>query len=198
MNGCLRRVVHRQRPQTGPVFCDQRFLLCPAPALDLHFRSERFLRCRVVLAVGQRDRASVVGVAACNASRSVRRHAGFDVIGMARVVRAVGAAQDVDVESHVRLTRAVRGSTGSPRTDPSVRYERVQVRATYGSKCAPLTGACVRGFPSVTKGGRWRDRPSLPLYCKQDIFIFYIQWLIFLLIGNTMKNTMLRKGLTIF
>lgn len=26
-----------------------------------------------------------------------------------------------------------------------------------------------------------------PLYCKQDIFIFYIQWLIFLLIGNTMK-----------
>ncbi|TKW73423.1 MAG: hypothetical protein DI610_10005 [Staphylococcus hominis] len=30
------------------------------------------------------------------------------------------------------------------------------------------------------------------------IFIFYIQWLIFLLIGNTMKNTMLRKGLTIF
>ncbi len=37
-----------------------------------------------------------------------------------------------------------------------------------------------------------------PFYCKQDIFIFYIQWLIFLLIGNTMKNTMLRKGLTIF
>ncbi|MBJ3871707.1 replication protein C, partial [Salmonella enterica subsp. enterica serovar Kentucky] len=37
-----------------------------------------------------------------------------------------------------------------------------------------------------------------PLYCKQDIFIFYIQWLIFLLIRNTMKNTMLRKGLTIF
>ncbi|EAW2993804.1 phenol hydroxylase, partial [Klebsiella pneumoniae] len=23
----------------------------------------------------------------------------------------------------------------------------------------------------------------MPLYCKQDIFIFYIQWLIFLLIG---------------
>ncbi|PPC50722.1 hypothetical protein AbaMCR8683_18855 [Acinetobacter baumannii] len=41
------------------------------------------------------------------------------------------------------------------------------------------------------------SKPS-PLYCKQDIFIFYIQWLIFLLIGNTMKNTMLRKGLTIF
>jgi hypothetical protein len=39
---------------------------------------------------------------------------------------------------------------------------------------------------------------SFPLYCKQDIFIFYIQWLIFLLIGNTMKNTILRKGLTIF
>lgn len=42
------------------------------------------------------------------------------------------------------------------------------------------------------------DARLLPLYCKQDIFIFYIQWLIFLLIGNTMKNTMLRKGLTIF
>lgn len=42
------------------------------------------------------------------------------------------------------------------------------------------------------------DAESFPLYCKQDIFIFYIQWLIFLLIGNTMKNTMLRKGLTIF
>ncbi|EFY9068934.1 hypothetical protein CUA48_11980 [Shigella boydii] len=39
---------------------------------------------------------------------------------------------------------------------------------------------------------------QIPLYSKQDIFIFYIQWLIFLLIGNTMKNTMLRKGLTIF
>jgi hypothetical protein len=34
---------------------------------------------------------------------------------------------------------------------------------------------------------------SLPLYCKQAIFIFYIQWLIFLLNGNTMKNTMLRN-----
>ncbi|EEX02197.1 hypothetical protein HMPREF0010_03317 [Acinetobacter baumannii ATCC 19606 = CIP 70.34 = JCM 6841] len=42
------------------------------------------------------------------------------------------------------------------------------------------------------------NRKENPLYCKQDIFIFYIQWLIFLLIGNTMKNTMLRKGLTIF
>ncbi|KAA6270902.1 hypothetical protein EY727_28995 [Klebsiella pneumoniae] len=30
-------------------------------------------------------------------------------------------------------------------------------------------------------------RLRYPLYCKQDIFIFYIQWLIFLLIGNTMK-----------
>ncbi|HEP1209441.1 TPA: hypothetical protein QEN11_23640 [Stenotrophomonas maltophilia] len=50
------------------------------------------------------------------------------------------------------------------------------------------------------KGASRRPRSfnSFPLYCKQDIFIFYIQWLIFLLIGNTMKNTMLRKGLTIF
>lgn len=46
--------------------------------------------------------------------------------------------------------------------------------------------------------GRKGVRRLFPLYCKQDIFIFYIQWLIFLLIGNTMKNTMLRKGLTIF
>ncbi|QUG61547.1 hypothetical protein D2J89_26080 (plasmid) [Escherichia coli] len=30
-------------------------------------------------------------------------------------------------------------------------------------------------------------RLRYPLYCKQDIFIFYIQWLIFLLIGNTMR-----------
>lgn len=62
---------------------------------------------------------------------------------------------------------------------------------------------------TYAKAGQQRDGPSgipqflagwssLPLYCKQDIFIFYIQWLIFLLIGNTMKNTMLRKGLTIF
>ncbi len=53
------------------------------------------------------------------------------------------------------------------------------------------------------RGGQVRHHPAQggrlpPLYCKQDIFIFYIQWLIFLLIGNTMKNTMLRKGLTIF
>jgi len=55
----------------------------------------------------------------------------------------------------------------------------------------PFTGSYMRF--------RWvQDIKSFPLYCKQDIFIFYIQWLIFLLIGNTMKNTMLRKGLTIF
>ncbi|MDW1568373.1 hypothetical protein R7D93_24540, partial [Vibrio sp. YT-15] len=30
------------------------------------------------------------------------------------------------------------------------------------------------------------ESEECPLYCKQDIFIFYIQWLIFLLIGNTM------------
>ena len=50
----------------------------------------------------------------------------------------------------------------------------------------------------VQRGLDQAESDLLPLYCKQDIFIFYIQWLIFLLIGNTMKNTMLRKGLTIF
>ena len=39
--------------------------------------------------------------------------------------------------------------------------------------------------------------PLLPLDCKQAIFIFYIQWLIFLLNRNTMKNTMLRKSFKI-
>ena len=50
----------------------------------------------------------------------------------------------------------------------------------------------------VQRGLDQAESDLFPLYCKQDIFIFYIQWLIFLLIGNTMKNTMLRKGLTIF
>ncbi|WHJ23010.1 hypothetical protein QL154_01295 (plasmid) [Escherichia coli] len=36
---------------------------------------------------------------------------------------------------------------------------------------------------------------QIPLYCKQDIFIFYIQWLIFLLIGNTMKKYHAQKRL---
>ena len=35
---------------------------------------------------------------------------------------------------------------------------------------------------------------SLPLDCKQAIFIFYIQWLIFLINGDTMKNTILRDS----
>jgi len=37
-------------------------------------------------------------------------------------------------------------------------------------------------------------RCLFPLYCKRAIFISYIQWLIFLQIGNTMKNTMLRNS----
>src|SRR5690606_35649517 len=40
--------------------------------------------------------------------------------------------------------------------------------------------------------------PSLPLYCKHDILFLNIQCLIYLLNANPMKNTMLRKGLTIF
>ena len=36
--------------------------------------------------------------------------------------------------------------------------------------------------------------PSLPLDCKWAIFISYLQWLNLLLIGNTMKNAMLRKS----
>ncbi|ENW02129.1 hypothetical protein F938_00240 [Acinetobacter bereziniae LMG 1003 = CIP 70.12] len=55
-----------------------------------------------------------------------------------------------------------------------------------------------RHLALLRASGLLQDRRQGPLYCKQDIFIFYIQWLIFLLIGNTMKNTMLRKGLTIF
>ncbi|WP_239237036.1 hypothetical protein [Comamonas aquatica] len=65
-------------------------------------------------------------------------------------------------------------------------------RDPIGAKKAHRAVGWVDASISVT------GRGSLPLYCKQDIFIFYIQWLIFLLIGNTMKNTMLRKGLTIF
>jgi len=35
---------------------------------------------------------------------------------------------------------------------------------------------------------------SFPLYCKQAFFLSYYQRLIFLIIGNTMKNTMHRKS----
>tara|TARA_R110000787_G_scaffold286413_1_gene404711 strand:- start:6920 stop:7066 length:147 start_codon:yes stop_codon:yes gene_type:complete len=38
---------------------------------------------------------------------------------------------------------------------------------------------------------------ALPLDYKQDIFIFDFQYVIFLMIGDTMKNTMLRKCLKI-
>ena len=38
-----------------------------------------------------------------------------------------------------------------------------------------------------------KNPPPLPLDCKLAIFIFYIQWFIFLLIRNTMRNTMLRN-----
>lgn len=54
------------------------------------------------------------------------------------------------------------------------------------------------GNAVIMSADDYESLQETPLYCKQDIFIFYIQWLIFLLIGNTMKNTMLRKGLTIF
>jgi hypothetical protein len=33
---------------------------------------------------------------------------------------------------------------------------------------------------------------------NRRFFVFYIQWLIFLLNGNTMKNTMLRKSFKMF
>jgi len=42
------------------------------------------------------------------------------------------------------------------------------------------------------------DFPLLPLHGKQAIFTFYIQWHIFPLIGNTMKNTMLRNSCLLF
>ncbi|PLY14518.1 MAG: hypothetical protein C0631_10445 [Sedimenticola sp.] len=40
-----------------------------------------------------------------------------------------------------------------------------------------------------------RQCRSLPVYYKLAIFIFYFQRLIFPLIDNTMKNTMLRNSL---
>lgn len=36
---------------------------------------------------------------------------------------------------------------------------------------------------------------SLPLYYQEAFFIFYFQWVIFLINGDTMKNTMLRNFL---
>ena len=51
----------------------------------------------------------------------------------------------------------------------------------YASFCAFGSCSCLR-VPVL-----------LPLDCKRAIFTVYIQWLIFLLIGNTMKNTMLRN-----
>src|SRR5690606_21230868 len=41
-----------------------------------------------------------------------------------------------------------------------------------------------------------RQCPSLTLYCKQDIFIFYIQWLIFLLFGYKIINIIIIQGFT--
>ncbi len=91
----------------------------------------------------------------------------------------------------VRLCLAVRGQWFDHAQAPPA-----GARGVAGAGRAGLDGNRVRG-------GQVRHHPPKaagcpPLYCKQDIFIFYIQWLIFLLIGNTMKNTMLRKGLTIF
>lgn len=37
------------------------------------------------------------------------------------------------------------------------------------------------------------DVESFPLDYQQAFFFYYIQWLIFLLIGNTMENTMLKN-----
>lgn len=93
----------------------------------------------------------------------------------------------------VRLCLAVRGQWFDHAQAPPAGARGVAGAGRAGLDGNRVRGGQVRHHPA--QGGRLTP-PSL--YCKQDIFIFYIQWLIFLLIGNTMKNTMLRKGLTIF
>lgn len=92
----------------------------------------------------------------------------------------------------VRLCLAVRGQWFDHAQAPPAGARGVAGAGRAGLDGNRVRGGQVRHHPA--QGGRLTP----PLYCKQDIFIFYIQWLIFLLIGNTMKNTMLRKGLTIF
>lgn len=78
------------------------------------------------------------------------------------------------------------------------RVSRMECKAGEAVNGCPFTMSSTLQFICKTSVQRVAEKSYTPLYCKQDIFIFYIQWLIFLLIGNTMKNTMLRKGLTIF
>ena len=87
---------------------------------------------------------------------------------------------------------------------PKNKHSLSHVRHDPAHCLAPGLFRALKPVPEFAAGKYDITRPKAagatppPLYCKQDIFIFYIQWLIFLLIGNTMKNTMLRKGLKIF
>lgn len=95
----------------------------------------------------------------------------------------------------MRLCRSIRAlTTTTLATEPPTLRQGQNFLANDWKKKRRLKGA----FLTVLRYRQENVSRLFPFYCKQDIFIFYIQWLIFLLIGNTMKNTMLRKGLTIF
>ena len=86
-------------PEPFPVTRDQRLLLRPAPALHPTFGGKGFVPGGKFLRPYQHDRAARRRVPA-KKSRIMLRHAQFQIVGVAGVIRPVIATQKIGVEGH--------------------------------------------------------------------------------------------------
>ena len=100
MNGTACTPAFRQLLQPSPVIGHQCLFLRPAPALDLHLRSQGLLASREILRKAQVNRAFVMRITTGNRTSLVLGHAFFKIVGVTRVIRAISATQNIDVESH--------------------------------------------------------------------------------------------------
>ncbi len=98
MNG----LTFRQPANFGPIAFHHGFFLFPAPAFDLPFRGKRFFAGNSFLGPNALDGKTRCGIAAAFTGY-VLGHAFFEIVGMAGVITAVGAAKNVNPEHSASL-----------------------------------------------------------------------------------------------
>jgi len=133
-----------------PIPGDQCLFFCPRPTFDLPLESQRSLARLELTLPNQLNRLSgcrVAGVAGL-----MLRQTRIQLVGVTRVVGAVSAQQQVNVEGFHANGVCVRASTGSARTEVGLKRRWL---LAWNVVCEGFDRACPELVEGLTPNGGW-------------------------------------------
>ena len=159
----------RQAPELRPVLTCQRLFLGPRPAFDLALAPERIIARVERFGVNQRERPSC-GCIATNCAVVMLCESEIEVVGMANVVRAIGASQQVRPKLHGARpsTSSRRARRGTAHPEPGRRMS--ESFRVCSNQCEPHCDSVQSDISDPNGLVSANQRYCAPIHCAYSPF----------------------------